>query len=51
MCMIKSNHQKHKWFNSDLSNLSHEQEEILAKDIMLMKEEFEKSLEEEAEGY
>ena len=51
MCLINNHQKKHKWFNSDLSNLTHEQEKILAKDISLMKAEFENSLEEESDEY
>ena len=45
-CYFDNLKQKHKWFKSDLSNLTDQQETILAREIVRMKETFENSLEE-----
>jgi len=46
-CLLNMKTLKHKWFKSDMSNLTPEQEEVLAEELWKMKNDFEKSLEKE----
>merc|ERR1711934_516167 len=45
LCLLKEKASKHKWFKADMSNLTPEQEKLLASDLAEMKLEFEASLE------
>jgi len=46
-CLVNMKSLKHKWFKSDMSNLTDEQEQTLADELWEMKKDFERSLEHE----
>jgi len=46
-CLVNMKSLKHKWFKSDMSNLTDEQEQILADELWEIKNDFERSLEHE----